>query len=248
MARSRLIRVGFTLVELLVVITIIAVLVSMLLPVITRAKAAARSVQCNNNLRQLAVGMSLYVMEARAYQGFYTYFSLPEQGKGTFEAAATIVRWLPYLQGNHRLFYCPAQRPLTVPATYPGLIRLSMDDPLSYGWNVMGTGGNSPPRKDLGLGPRWKDDVCIAISENQVAAPANMIAMSDNSSGTHNDFIIAPNNDWVEWKPGTRHEAGVNLAYCDGHVGYGKTKVIIAPNDQARQHWNNDNQPHRETW
>ena len=48
-------RCGFTLVELLVVISIIGVLMGLLIPAVMAAKDRARSVQCNNSLRQLAL-------------------------------------------------------------------------------------------------------------------------------------------------------------------------------------------------
>ncbi|WP_339727807.1 DUF1559 domain-containing protein [uncultured Gimesia sp.] len=89
-------RSGFTLIELLVVIAIIGMLVSLLLPAVQQARAAARRAQCKNHLKQLGLALHNF---ASTYDGDFPLIGIPAGDPGEYRSWA--ITLLPYLEQSN---------------------------------------------------------------------------------------------------------------------------------------------------
>jgi prepilin-type N-terminal cleavage/methylation domain-containing protein len=120
-------RGGFTLVEVLVVIAIIAVLVAMLMPALSAAREQGRKIQCASNQRQLALGTAQYTIDFKQYTpdpiagGSYktlNSFYVNENNTDDFGRMYTCAFMRRYLFLNYsahwRLWWCPGVIAATV--------------------------------------------------------------------------------------------------------------------------------------
>lgn len=233
------------------VIAIIAVLAGLLLPALSTAKAAGRKASCQSNLHQIGLALRMYVDET----GKYPPMAQSSIGDFLFWDWQTALQ--PYVGGTDQrsgIFSCAEW---VVPGGRGG-----------YGYNHSGTVGGFRRISDgqgnlilpttrpwLGLGPTVDPANPVTystlIAESQVRVPADMLAVAD---ALVHDYTKAATNVasiWfyssIGWL-GKTHRGGANGLFCDGHVEFGKQTNWLAPTTTARRRWNNDHEPHPETW
>ena len=134
---------AFTLVELLIVIAIIGVLASLLLPALSMAKASAHATTCKNHLRQMGLGLKMYVDENNNSYPFYAGPAGPSYGDATNVWWGGSVYWssklFPYNPVNwtNTGYRCPGYKGLTRGPAGSNLgSRLG-----SYAYNAAGVSG-----------------------------------------------------------------------------------------------------------
>jgi prepilin-type N-terminal cleavage/methylation domain-containing protein len=198
---------GFTLIELLVVIAIIAILAAILFPVFAQAREKARQTTCLNNMKQLGVGMRLYMDD---WDGTYPQSGLLGRpgwiyAIADFKIDVTRGQIYPYVKAKGA-YYCPSD-PLE------GQKRVGSPTFLSYSINGIfctSSGENDP----------WKG-MDRPITEAAVPFPADTILLLEESirsagpqggnklRGGVNDGLIIP------------HAIGGADVVADFHLGGG---------------------------
>ena len=258
-------RRAFTLIELLVVIAIIAILAALLLPVLARAKAQARRIQCTSNLHQIGVALHLYVDEFRRYPSF----GFP--ATAVYRSNYWDAQLLAYSSGNKGVFLCPGLtgRNVSISNNWneiligpPGsAVRPFAHPNESYGFNTYGVGFLSPNAGDTSLGLNMfarvlevpPTDVLQGCPESAIVAPGEMIAIADYDPTVDEDRDGDNPECLFSYTFSGKHHGGkAVVVFCDAHVEYGRTNswgapALIVPqgsNHSDRSRWNNDHQRH----
>ncbi|HEX2973952.1 MAG TPA: prepilin-type N-terminal cleavage/methylation domain-containing protein [Tepidisphaeraceae bacterium] len=226
-------RKAFTLVELLVVIAIIALLISILLPALKRAKESGNSVKCMADMKQIMMALMMYATDNRnemilpplvgeMYPGTPSlgyYMSSKSGGKGVIRYDAGAF-WKYLGKGNMgtptpatekaaedgvfaRIFNCPSDTDFRAVRQGSIDVSASFNRNFSYSWNIQ-------IRQDVSTTDR------VVRKLNQVKQPAMKALLIEEA--TPNDgmaYIMMNNMDDV---PAFRHNGNANYGFADGHV------------------------------
>ena len=228
----------FTLIELLVVIAIIAILASMLMPALQKAREAGKSSNCKNNLKQIGMGFQFY---ADAFDKWIIRHS-KNWGKNQ-EGVAALSRWNGYfLQQNWAVknnFLCPS---LTNAGTHP---QDEQYDDLGMGYSGYGLSSMLSGAYSRGVSTGRSSD-WSNLSYSDIKQPSIMYFVMDSERIVDGGY---QGNDRVGFyynanaalgNPSNRRHGVVNILFADGHTD---AKKCDEPNAYVTlgNKWNNQN-------
>jgi prepilin-type N-terminal cleavage/methylation domain-containing protein/prepilin-type processing-associated H-X9-DG protein len=235
-------RRAFSLAELLVVIGIIAVLLSILLPALSRAREQARVAVCAGNERQIYQAMCLYAsvnrgvlpIPAASDDPKFPNFAMQLDGAGLYNYADGAL-W-PYLRGGpdirQRVFLCPSDGPDRRIAEGGGQV-LSRGPTRNFSYNFNGylRGSQSGPAvlTNRGVLPVWTGIKLSSIA----GSDHKLLLLEANDPRDAYNTIVALDNERNPSLLSRRHFGRANQCFADGHVELFDNTALV-PAAQAR--------------
>jgi prepilin-type N-terminal cleavage/methylation domain-containing protein/prepilin-type processing-associated H-X9-DG protein len=233
-------REGFTLVELLVVIAVIAILAAILYPVFAVAREKARQTGCASNLKQIGTAVQMYLQD---YDGTYPDNPYPNHAPNpveTLDYRPYYVSLFPYVK-NYELFICPS-----VGNGRYGKLRV--EELSGKDAKVEGRFGTDIDTYPQHLGSQEKFFTRVGYCYNEQAKRALEVELANTTRlplmwdgrrlwsgigpafgqvGVDNSTLNEVGHSGLCWVPYfesgdvvMRHNGGLNMLFADGHVKY----------------------------